>query len=111
MRPRRASWVTGTAGVILGWGAFRVVSGFQRIFTEMFEGEPLPLLTNFVMLISPAGWLVLLAAIGTAAVAKDFMTSRRLPNWPYVLALGVSVLAVLGGLFWPLTFISHSLST
>lgn len=109
MKIRSDSWIIAVSCLIAGLLLWRGATEFAQLFAE-FE-RPLPPLSKAVFSVHPLMWLVLFALLAVAVIVRDSarQSSRPLPNWPFLLTLGVICLFVVVGLFQPLiTYIPFS---
>jgi type II secretory pathway component PulF len=86
---RRTSIMTAVALIVMGGGLGHVAPKFGEIFSELYAGElALPALTQIVLALAPFGWVALGVVGALIVIVKDIaLPSRKLPNWPYVIAL------------------------
>ena len=99
MKPRMSSVLIGLVGALLGAIVAHALPRFASIFHEICPPEsPLPVVTQIILGITPAGWLALGALFAGIVLLKDLHPrTRGIPNWPFVLALVlVMALAVVG---------------
>ena len=105
IRIRWQSFCTAFAYVIAGILFYIVTPKFHKIYIDLLEDEPIPILSKTVTFY-PYIWLVL-PVIGILLVIKDiyFPENIKRRNWPYVIALFVLFLFVAYSLFAPLMII------
>ncbi|HEY3761969.1 MAG TPA: hypothetical protein VGN23_09500 [Verrucomicrobiae bacterium] len=79
MKTRLNSWILAGAYFVFGLMVFFVMPHFLSQFSE--EGaQQFPTFSTIVFTVSPAGWLLVMLAIGTIVILKDFRFRSRLLN-------------------------------
>ena len=114
MKQRIPSIIT-AIGYIVICGMFALdAPKFGAIYTDLLRDNGkiyLPALTRFVLVLAPIGWILLGGGTALFLVRKDLhMTSRKIANLPFVLALILVTITGIIGLFLPLVAAAHNLA-
>ena len=106
------NWIV--AALWLGWGGFfpfNVIPKFQGIFKDMFRGQVLPVLTEFVLWMNPIGWALIANLMVGALIYQGARGARgAFRVWAAVLLIVLTALIVIG-LFLPIISITEVLSS
>lgn len=110
---RISSVVIGACHLVIGGALAYAVSRFGEIYTDLLSADAaLPTLTRIVLALTPDGWIVVGVLSAALLISKDLVPSlRKIPNWPFVVAL---LLVGMGGviaLFLPLMGIIREIGT
>jgi hypothetical protein len=110
---RLSSIVVGLGHLGVGTYLAHTASNFGAIYAELFSGEvALPVLTRIVLLLAPTGWIAYGIVAAALLIGKDWVSSlRRIPNWPFAVALLVVGMGAVIGLFLPMVIIIQELGT
>lgn len=112
MKPRISSIITAIAYIVISGMFVYTAPRFGAIYAELYEGKvPLPFLTRIVLMLAPIGWILLGIGPALFLVFKDVRTtSRKIANWPFVVALVLVAIAGIISLFLPLSRMGGGLS-
>lgn len=96
--------MTAVAIIVVGGGLAHVAPKFGGFYADLYgEGFVPPVLTQISLARAPFGWTALGVIGAVLVVGKDMAyPSRRLPNWPFIMALGVVSAMATISLFLPL---------
>ena len=109
MKIRWQSWSTAFAYTIVGIIFYNVTPKFHKIYIDLLEGEPIPLLSQIVTYY-PIAWLAL-PMIGIFLIIKDIYSpeNKKWLNWPYAISLLALIFIVVCAMFYPLTVIRRGI--
>ena len=106
--PKATGWILGGAHFVI-WCVFGlwVIPTFTHIFADMLAGEPLPRLTQGVIMFGPGGCL-LVATVGGGLLVESRLISRlRFMHLSLVFFSGLALVYGVIALAWPFLLIGN----
>lgn len=101
--PRTSSVAMAVACMILGIMLALATPRFKTVYSSLYGDTVLPVPTRLVLALKPFGWLAIGFSMAALVVIKDLWAPlRRVPAWPWVLALIIAGWLAVAGLFLPM---------